>query len=479
MNEVTSLNDIALDREFNLQEQLYKQIVGKIVKGELRQGAKLPSSRLLSKELCISRNTVIKTFDQLCDEGFLVNKAGSGAFVNTKSLDHVFNPSTQKQYLTFKLPTLSHFAQSIQNSIKDSSPNQPFSPGLTALDEFPFKIWQQLFKRHADRKQLYGYDAVNGYLPLREALSDYLAHSRGVQCDAEQIIITQGAQQAITLCAQVLLNSGEQVLMEEPGYRSATSAFQAFGAEVSSVSLKNNRIDVASLNNQSFTKAKVLYCTPTHQYPMGGILPASERMALLSWAAETKTWIIEDDYDSEFHFSQKPVASIQGLADAAPVLYLGSFSKTLFPGLRLGYLVVPKPVVSFFKSAKSATYGESNILTQAVLTDFIKEGHFTRHIRRMRQSYHQKWLHFRVLLKSLSPRCELIAQSAGMHLVLKINDIDDCLLSNYLQMFGFAPSPLSTYYKDGKKQTGLVLGFANTNFQQREELVEHIRQFVE
>jgi GntR family transcriptional regulator / MocR family aminotransferase len=478
MIEVISLDDIVIDRQSNLQDQLYRGVVNKIVKGELRQGVKLPSSRLLAKDLKISRNTVIKTYDQLCDEGYLMSKLGSGIFVNADCLNHSFNVDENNQRFVYKLPSLSSFADSLNINVESSSKNLPFSPGLTALDEFPFKIWQQIFKRHTDRKYLYGYDDPNGYLPLREALVDYLAHSRGVKCKADQVIITQGAQQAITLCAQVLVDPGQQVLIEEPGYRSANSAFQALGANIKPVPLHNNRLNVSYLRESQLANASVLYCTPTHQYPMGGILPAGERMELLSWAVENNTWIIEDDYDSEFHFDQKPVASIQGLADEAPIVYLGSFSKTMFPGLRLGYLVVPKQVSEYFSSAKSATCGESNLLTQAVLADFIKEGHFTRHIRRMRQSYHKKWLHFRELLNSLSPRCKLIAESAGMHLVLEIGGIDDSLLSGYLQMFGFSPSPLSAYYKEESKKTGLVLGFANTSKQQREELVEHIRQFL-
>jgi len=211
---------------------------------------------------------------------------------------------------------------------------------------------------------------------------------------------------------------------------------------------------------------------------MGGILPASGRLALLNWAANHKTWIIEDDYDSEFHFAQKPVAAIQGLAATTPVIYMGSFSKTLFASLRIGYLVVPNAIVNHFVQVKSAMSGESPVLNQAVVADFISEGHFTRHLRRMRISYHNKWLHFNELLQQLRPRCQVVAHSAGMHLVLKIADIDDHELRQYLLSHGFAASALSSYYQSKNKQTGLTLGFANTNSEQRQHITTLIAQFL-
>ena len=476
--EVTHLNDLVFDRQNNLQNQLYQQVVNKIVKGELTAGMKLPASRQLAKELGISRNTIMKTIEQLVDEGYLQTRLGSGVYINSDMNKGLLTiDSLANNHVC--LPELSHYAQSFDVSANDDSPDLPFSPGLTAMDEFPMEIWQRLTRRHSDRKALCGYNGGQGYLPLRAALAEYLAHSRGVKCSAEQIIITQGAQQAISLCAQVLLNSGEKVIMEEPGYRSAKNSFSAYQAKILTAPLLDEALDINSLKQDCYQQAKLLYCTPTHQYPMGGILSASDRLALLDWAMTSNTWIIEDDYDSEFHFTQKPVAAIQGLATTTPVIYMGSFSKTLFAALRLGYLVVPKAIVNHFVTIKSAMSGETPMLSQAIVADFITEGHFARHLRRMRISYQRKWQHFNQLLQQLPTQCQIVAHSVGMHLVLKITNIDDLALKQYLITQGFSPSALSDYYQGEEKETGLTLGFANTSIEQREQLVKLIAQYLQ
>jgi GntR family transcriptional regulator/MocR family aminotransferase len=476
--EITDLNYMVFDRNFNLQKQLYQQLVNKIVKGELSAGMKLPASRRLARELGISRNTVVKAIEQLCDEGFLQSRLGSGVYVNANMHKESLKSSLSTSMPKFELPKLSRHAQSLSCKPDLAEHNLPFMLGLVAVDEFPISIWQKLLRRHSDRRVLCGYNGAQGYLPLRQVLAEYLAHSRGVMCDAEQIIITQGAQQAISICAQVLLNKNDQVIIEDPGYGEAKDAFSAYQTKILTVPLTNESIDVNALNSSAYEQAKLLYCTPTHQYPLGGILPAYERLALLEWAVKHKTWIIEDDYDSEFHFNQKPIAAIQGLAEDTPVIYMGSFSKTIFPALRLGYLVVPKAIVDPFVQIKSAMSGESPLLFQATVTDFISEGHFARHLRRMRQSYHQKWLHFTELLQQLPPKCQIVAQSAGMHLVLKIPLIDDVKLKKHLLKHNFASSALSSYYLSAEKETGLVLGFANTNSEQRITIVQVIKQFL-
>jgi GntR family transcriptional regulator/MocR family aminotransferase len=312
-------------------------------------------------------------------------------------------------------------------------------------------------------------------------LAIYLKGSRGVRCEPEQILITQGAQQALSLCSQLLLDEGDAVLHETPGYMGASSAFLVSNPNVIQVPLQNHVIDVDWIIERSdiTSSAKMLYTSPTHQYPMGGLLSAGQRLALLNWSQDQKVWIIEDDYDSEFHFLHKPISAMQGMTSHNNVLYMGSFSKTLFPSLRLGYLVLPPELVGPFTAAKSFTTGESPLVDQAVIADFIDEGHFVRHLRKMRQNYRQKWQHFESLIhRHLSERVTTISESAGMHLVLDIPEVDDVQLKGRLAEQGYGSSALSSYYLGKPERTGLVLGFANTSAIERESLVLLLKTLI-
>ncbi len=379
------------------------------------------------------------------------------------------------------MPRLSALGQRLQASTAfkaDSGDSFPFSPGIPDLKAFPLAIWSRLYRRHKDRTSLLGYGHSQGHPSLRQALAEYLRNCRGVLCDEDQIIITNGAQEALSLCAQVLLEPGDTAIIENPGYRRARGAFQTCGAKLALAELKNGYLDVDALI-KSQLHGKVLYTTPTHQYPMGGVMPASERLKLLDWATKTQCWLLEDDYDSEFSFEHKPVAALQGMAEHTPVLYMGSFSKSLQPGLRLGYLVVPKPIVQAFARAKEMLSGHSPLLTQAVVADFIEEGHFVRHLRKMRLNYREKWLHFCDLIREkLEPQAQLIARSAGMHIVLSTPNRDDIDLSRKLAKHNFGSTPLSFFYPDNPSNMGLVLGFANTSKQQREDCIDLLKDYL-
>ena len=461
--------------DLSLQQQLYQHCVQRIRDGRFKAGAQLPPSRQLAKELGVSRNTLLATFDQLIAEGFLQSKMGSAVRISTEFANQqLANAPSLNQ--SFTLPALSEFALSLQQNQSNPHGNLPFTPGLVDLEAFNMSIWQTLLRRHRQNKALFGYGHHQGLPALRHALVDYLVSSRGVRCQAEQIIITSGAQQGISLCAQLLLNPNSQVLIEEPGYNGAKRAFAALQHQCTPIALQGDVLDVHALPTDG--QAQLLYCTPTHQYPMGGSLSASERQQLLLWASQQQCWVIEDDYDSEFHFQHKPISAMQGIAPNAPVIYMGSFSKTVFPGLRLGYLVVPKGLEALFSQAKMAMTGETALLNQQVLADFIDQGHFVRHVRKMRQLYQCKWQHFHQLLSTLPAPVTVLAQGAGMHLVLQIANIDDHHLKHYLQQQGFGCSTLSSYYLTRNKQTGLVLGFANSNALQREQLTQAIRDYL-
>jgi len=473
--ELPDLHTIQLNPNQHLQTQIHQHIVEWICSGRLPATTKLPSSRQLAQDLGVSRNTICLVFDQLKSEGFIETYQGKGVYIATElpiqdlSTKHLQSKEIQT------LPMLSKFAQSLQKDVfTDTSQPLPFTLGIPDLSTFPIKIWQQIQRLHQNRTSLMGYDGYQGFKPLRQAIATYLRLSRGVHCDAEQIIITQGAQQAISLCAQILLDEGDTVFLENPGYLGAKQALQS--KNIHPVPLINQCVDVDYLFE---LKGKLLYTTPTHQYPLGGVLSAGQRLKLIDWAASQHTWIIEDDYDSEFYFNHKPIAALHSMTQANTVIYLGSFSKTLFPALRVGYLVVPKQLIEVFTQTKSFMTGESPLLNQAIISDFITEGHFTRHLRKMRKLYKQKWLHFDQLIsEKLSEVATPIAESAGMHLVIEIPNIDDKKLRQYLFKNGFGGSELSRYYIGDAEKTGLVLGFANTTEEQRVQCIALIQAYL-
>lgn len=463
-----------LETDQPLQSQIYRYLVDEIRVGRIRAGSRLPSSRQLSEQLSVSRNTVVAVIEQLKAEGFLTTHVGRGSFVNAHlpmhSLTAAKAPASHRS-----LPPLSKYATQFQTTA-DTHPEQtlPFTPGVPDVSAFPFAVWNRLKRVHQDRKTLLAYNGIQGYLPLRKALAHYLATSRGVHCHSEQILITQGAQQAISLCTQLLVDKDDVILLENPGYQGASAMMRTQKPKILAVPLADSCLNVDWLKQQANSRnAKLLYTTPTHQYPMGGLLPASQRLALLDWANDNQVWIIEDDYDSEFHFQHKPIAAMQGMTESNNVIYLGSFSKTLFPSLRLGYLVLPEPLIGIFNQAKKLFTGESPLIDQAITADFIREGHFIRHLRKMRHRYKEKWLDIEEKIRHvLGKKATIIAESAGMHIALEIPDVDDIALKQALADHGFGSSALSSYYIAPPAKTGLVLGFAHSTEQDRTRLVQ-------
>ena len=465
------INDIRLGGTAPLQQQLYQQLSQRILNQRYRPGSQLPSSRQMAQDLGVSRNTVNAVYDQLKAEGFLQSRAGKGVFVH-EDITAVAKPAgpgpKHPIRTTMALPSP---PVNMLRTVEDA--NLPFQPGLPDLDAFPIRSWNRILHHQESRRALRGYDSVQGYLPLRRAIAAYLSTSRGVRCGEHQVIITNGAQQALSLIADVFLKPGDRVFCENPGYRGARYALGRYRNPLVPVPLKNQVLDVESLTGLG--PARLLSCTPTHQYPMGGVLDLSQRMALVQWAQRNGCWIVEDDYDSEFHFYHKPFAAIQGMFDNAPVLYVGSFSKTLMPGLRVGYLVVPEVVVEPVLWAKQISGGETPLLTQATIAEFIESGQFSRHLRRMRQLYRDKWQLFQQrVAEELNGLVQPVAESAGMHLVLE-GDFDDLALSQWLKTRGFGSTPLSAHYIGNTAQTGLVMGFASASERQIEECVATLR----
>jgi len=311
------------------------------------------------------------------------------------------------------------------------------------------------------------YGDAMGHLPFREVIAEYLSTFRGVRCHASQILVTTGSQQALQLSAQVLLDPGDQVFMEEPGYRGARVAFMNAGAQLIAIPIDAEGMIVSEVMARP-RAARLAYVTPSHQYPVGMTMSAARRISLLNWAMRSGSWIIEDDYDSEYRFGGRPIASLQGLDTHDRVIYVGTFSKVLFPALRLGYMVVPGDLAPAFSAARDAADIFSSTLYQAVLTDFIREGHFARHIRRMRMLYMERRKALVNAIRThMGNEIEVIGAEAGMHLVASLPlGIDDVLVSKIAAQNGISAMPLSSCYLKSPERAGLILGYGGVNARQ-------------
>ncbi len=467
-------DSIQLSGEGSLQRQLYQALRQPLLSGLWPSGALLPSSRVLASELLLSRNTVNAALAQLVAEGYLQGQPGRGYCVITQLPDAYFQASRGVERAG--LPNIPVPAANPGSAITQQQTNTspqiatPFKagllePGVPDLSAFPYRIWQRLLQRHASRPLLgVGGDTL-GYQPLRQALCLYLQQSRQVHCTEQQILITAGAQQGLYIAALLVAARGDKVLMESPGYGRLRQALQLQDLTIGYLNAAGPEGVIAEdLATQQDCKA--LFLTPGHQYPMGGIMPLSQRLAILQWAQQQGCWVVEDDYDSEFQFKHRPVASLQGLAHGQGVIFVGSFSKTMLPALRLGYLVAPTSLIQRAAAIVQAIHGDIPLLTQAALADFTSEGHFSRHLRKMRKLYQQKQQLAQQLASRYLPDWQLHALHAGLHLVLRCPvamqaAFEGPLLQQRLAAAGFAPALLSKYQFAGETAAGLVIGIAN------------------
>lgn len=464
------VGDLCVNSESGtLQQSVFFAIREKIVKGLWPINGKLPSTRKLSHELNISRNTVILAYEQLVAEGYLISRKGSGFYVAVE---------LPEQYLPEKVSVKTSKSPDTKHDI-----NSAFSPGVPDLALFPGVMWQKYLNRHLTRASLLGNQDIQGSWALRCALSDYLASSRSVNCTPNRIIITSGAQQALSIATMTTLNQGRKVLMEQPGYAQMRKLiqFQQYQFEPLLVQEKIG-FDV---NTVTSSDADALYITPSNQYPMGTTLNTEQRGKIIDWAEQTSSWILEDDYDSEFQFAHRPYTSLQGLAAQMGrddrVLYIGSFSKVMFNGLRLGYLVVPESLVESCLMVKDALSGDSPSHVQEAMADFISEGGLLRHIRKMRRVYKAK--HEQMCLsigKHFGEKVSVISQAAGLHITLKwCSGIDEQAWTQRAAAEGFVLRPLSYYeHPDFKHRdwSGAVLGYGNVSLK---DIDPHIKRLSE
>jgi GntR family transcriptional regulator / MocR family aminotransferase len=480
---------IELDRRHGLSRQLYLALRQRILDGRLSGGTRLPASRDLAASLSISRNSVMRAYDQLYAEGFTEGRVGDGTYVaqlpdksvaskklSTKlstglSLGLSTGLSTKSTDGTGDLPSKvihsASFDRLQQHHLGTPKTGLPraFRVGVPAFDLFPFDVWGKLhaaFWRKPGLHQL-GYGDPAGEWRLRELIAVYLRTSRDMHCAPEQIVITSGAQQAITLCAQLLLDQGDVVAIENPGYRAAGHAFAVAGA-----TLRGMPVDAEGMRSPEpdDRSCKLAYVTPSHQYPLGVTMSLPRRLELLAWAQRTGGWIVEDDYDGEYRYSGAPLAPLAALDRSGRVLYVGTFGKVAFPALRLGYLVLPQDLVKPFSQRRAVDMRHSEIGTQAVMAEFIAAGHFQRHIRRMRRA-------------ALSRRDALLAgwpqvpgcspmprPLAGLHVSVAVDSFArEQELVAQAERVGVEVAPLSDYWLPDSEvpvdnRAGLVLGFA-------------------
>jgi len=442
---------------------LYGSLRSAILKGHLVPGGRLPATRDLARQYALARGTVVSAFEQLKSEGYIEGSVGSGTYVSRVLPEQWLQVSSDRQTVRaprrVRKPSLSAYGQRVQAFPGyEDRPLRAFRANLPALDLFPIALWAKIANRSLRRapvRQLMGCDAL-GYLPLRKAVAEYLNTARGVKCAAGQVAIVSGVQEALDLTARLLLNPGDRVCVESPGYIGAHLVFRACGARLSAVAMDREGARIKRLPARG---VRLIYVTPGHQFPLGTTMSLGRRMELLGWARRSGAVIFEDDYDSEFRYSGRPIPAMQGLGDAGLVLYAGSFSKVLFPALRLGYVVLPDTLVERVAALKSITIRHCPVLEQAMLAEFITEGHFARHVRRMREVYAER---LSVLLeegrRELRGVLELSEVEAGLQTVGWLHGVSADAAVKAAHARGVDVTSLASY--GGRGLNGLQLGFA-------------------
>jgi GntR family transcriptional regulator/MocR family aminotransferase len=479
---------IAVDREnaAPLHRQVYAGFRDAILRGDLAAGQQVPSSRALATELAISRFPVLDAYAQLLAEGYFESRVGAGTFV-AASLPH--NAGQSKRIADETSGSRRTSRRSLLYPAFDPVPWRhgwgAFGVHQPALDQFPFELWSRLLSRHSRSLRLYANSHLRplGLPPFREAICSYLRTARSVRCEPDQIMVVSGSQQALDIVTRVLLDTGDAAWIEEPCYPLVRSLLLGSGVRPVPVPVDEEGLDVGA-GVRLAPDARVAYVTPSHHYALGETMSASRRFQLLEWSRQASSWIVEDDYDSEYRFDSMPIPSLQGLDPCDRVIYIGTFSKVLRPSLRLGYIVIPADLVDRFNAVRFSMDIFPPYLFQEALTDFMSEGHFARHIRRMRSLYKSRRT---ALVEALRAECgdffEIHGSEAGMHLTVTLPrsfkggvcDVDIAMRAAKDKLWLW---PLSPCYTNGKPRHGFLLGFGNTPEEQMPDAVRRLRQAV-
>ncbi|MER8809883.1 PLP-dependent aminotransferase family protein [Mesorhizobium australicum] len=474
------MDALIIDRAIDepIHRQLYRQIGAMIRERRLAPGSELPSSRALAEDLGLARNTIVAAYDQLATEGYLASRQGARPVVidlPVNSTDQGGKPTAMAVHRP-----LSRRGESLMRQpFHHGAPGRfAFHPGMPDPQNFPFGVWGRLLARRATfgADMLFGTYHVTGLPALKEAIAGYLISARGVRCSPEQIVVTTGAQAAFDLLARLLLDPGDTVWLEEPGYYAAKATFTVAGANIVPLVVDRDGWQM----NQPEVSPRLIYVTPACQHPLGITMRMDQRLRLFEIAERNNSWIIEDDFDGEYRFQGRPVPAIQSMDYADRVIYVGTFAKLLFPALRLGFMVLPAALCEGIPHALSTTGQFAPLLLQAALADFIDEGHMTRHLKRMRRIYaERRKLFYELCQTELADHMTLSAAEAGIQVVAWLHEsCDDRAVVQCADKLGVNASPLSKYYWSSSGN-GLVLGYAACNKADSEAGIRRLRQAIE
>ncbi|MBI2218298.1 MAG: PLP-dependent aminotransferase family protein [Candidatus Rokubacteria bacterium] len=480
---------LRLDGDGALGQRIYGALRRAILAGELRPASRLPATRTLARELGVSRNTVLGAYDQLLAEGYASGRRGSGTYVATALPDPLLRPAPRPaQRVGVRVPRLSAYGRRVARASAipplggaEPSLRWDFRYGIPAVADVAQGAWRRVLARRARIASLptMTYGPPEGSPALREALADYLRRARGLACDPGQIVIVNGSQQAIDLAARVLLDAGDRVAIEEPQYQGARRIFLAAGARLDLVRVDGEGFDVARVPARG---VRLAYVTPSHQFPTGVVMSLGRRLALLEWAWRAGAIVLEDDYDSEFRYEGRPIEALAALDGAARVVYAGTLSKVLFPALRIGYVVLPQPLVAAFRAAKWLTDRHTPTLEQEALAAFIAEGHFERHLRRSRTRHAERRAAVLEALRvHLGDGVDVVGANAGVHVLAWLRHVAAAGLPRLVARAaeaGVGVYPVAPYYSRPPARAGLLLGYASLTDRQIHEGIRRLAEVV-
>jgi GntR family transcriptional regulator/MocR family aminotransferase len=467
-----------------LFRQVYQQLRSAILSRRLRPGTKLPSTRELASRLGVSRSAAVAAYEQLLAEGYTFGRHGSGTYISSDLPEPIGGNAKRRKKSVAAIRSNAAQMQSIGDfaDVTVQSDERPFNLGRTLVDARTVELWRKLSARtfRSLRPSHLGYSDPRGTIELRTTICDYLKAARAVQCDPEQIVVTAGTQQAVDLVIRILPSPDKEVWIEDPGYPLTRQALLAAGATIRPIPVDEQGIDVGA-GIKSAPDARAVFVTPSHQFPTGVVLSMARRLELLDWAREKSAWIVEDDYASEFRYGGRPLASLQGLDEGERVIYIGTLNKALFPGLRIGYAVVPRALLGAFVAARYLMDRQPSTLCQAVVASFLEEGHFAAHIRRMRLLYRdQRDVLVAALKRRLGTDLTVDAPDQGMHLVAYTRrGLSDVAVERSGREHGVIVRAMSRLHVGAAPRSALVLGFSGYPRQTIIPAVERLAQVIE